>query len=308
MLSFDDDFAAAPAPPKAAAAHAGDHPRPGRRAASAAASSRASPCTTSTSRRRRCRTASAACALEDKRVINGAGRRQPARAVQVQVGVGQVPRRLRQPLDAARDQHAARHRAVEEPQRPDRRRAADRQAQPGLLRHRRLARRQQHRARHVSPHHRARVPPVPAAPGVRGGDPHARLPVHRREPRPRRGGDLQRVPRDQVDPRQGRVPDPVHQRADRPDLQDRHAGDRPGAPEEPDRLLLHHGRPVLLRRLRADPGDGPPEQDDRRVRAVPVHPARRVDALQFRHRPRQHDQDGEPAPVDDRVPRRDRAS
>ncbi len=71
-------------------------------------------------------------------------------------------------------------------------------------------RRQQHRARHVSPHHRARVPPVPPAPGVRGGDPHPCLPVHRREPRARRGRDLQRLPRDQVDPGQGRVPDPVH--------------------------------------------------------------------------------------------------
>ena len=31
-----------------------------------------------------------------------------------------------------------------------------------------------------------------------------------------------------VDPRQGRVPDPVHRHADRPGLQDRHAGGRPG--------------------------------------------------------------------------------
>ena len=71
-----------------------------------------------------------------------------------------------------------------------------------------------------------------------------------------------------------------------PDVQDRHAGSRPAAAEEPDRLRLHHGGALLLRRLRADPRDGPPEQDDRRVGAVPVHPARRVDALQFRHRPR----------------------
>ena len=207
------------------------------------------------------------------------GRRQPARAVQVPLGVGEVPCRLRQPLDAARDQHAARHRAVEEPQRPDRRRAPHRQAQPGLLRHRRLARRQQHRARHLSPHHGARVPAVSAAAGVRGGDPHARVPVHHGEPGPQRSRDLQRLPRDQVDPRQGRLPDPVHQHADRSHLQDRHARGRPAAPEEPDRLQLHHGGPLLLRRLRADPGHGPPEQDDRRVRAVPVHPARRVDAL-----------------------------
>ena len=49
------------------------------------------------------------------------------------------------------------------------------------------------------------------------------------EPGPQRRRDLQRVPRDQVDPRQGRLPDPVHQRADRPDVQDRHAGSRPGS-------------------------------------------------------------------------------
>ena len=40
--------------------------------------------------------------------------------------------------------------------------------------------------------------------------------------------DLQRLPRDQVDPRQGRVPDPVHRHADQPAVQDRHAGGRPG--------------------------------------------------------------------------------
>ncbi len=39
---------------------------------------------------------------------------------------------------------------------------------------------------HLSPHHGARMPPVPAAPGVRRGDPHARLPVHRRIAGPRR--------------------------------------------------------------------------------------------------------------------------
>ena len=139
-------------------------------------------------------------------------RRQPAGAVQVQVGVGEVPRHLRQPLDAAGSQHVARHRDLEGSERPDRRRAPHRQAQPRLLRHRRFARRQQHRARHLSPHHGARVPPVPAAPGVRGGDPHPRLPVHRRVARPRRGRDLQRLPRGRVDPRQGRVPDPVHRR------------------------------------------------------------------------------------------------
>ncbi len=211
MLSFDDDFVPA-AQPRAAPADAGDDSRAGgrqHRERHPVARARARP-------RRR-------AAGDGERLPPRAhrgqarhqrpGRRQPARAVQVPLGVGQVPRRLRQPLDAAGSEHAARHRAVEEPERADRRRAPDRQAQPRLLRHRRFARRQQHRARHVSPHLGARVPPVPAAPGVRGGDPHARLPVHRREPGPRRGGDLQRLPRDQVDPRQGRVPDPVHRRA-----------------------------------------------------------------------------------------------
>ena len=75
---------------------------------------------------------------------------------------------------------------VEGPERPDRGRAPHRQAQPRLLRHRRFARRQQHRAGHLPPHHRARVPPVPAAPGVRRSDPHPRLPVHRRVARPGR--------------------------------------------------------------------------------------------------------------------------
>ena len=241
--------------------------------------------------------------LEDKRVINGQADVNQLVPVQVQVGVGQVPRGLREPLDAARDQHAARHRAVEEPGRTHRRRAADRQAQPRLLRHRGQPRRQQHRARHLPAHHRAGVPPVPAAAGVRGGDPHPRLPVHRREPGAGRGRDLQRLPRDLVDPRQGRVPDPVHRGADQPGVQDRHRRGRPAAPEEPDRLRLHHGGPVLLRRLRADPRDGSAEQDDRQLRAVPVHPARRVDALQLRHRPHQHDQAREPAAVDGRSSR-----
>jgi hypothetical protein len=90
-----------------------------------------------------------------------------------------------------------------------------------------------------------------------------------------------------VDPRQGRVPDPVHRRDHGPALPHRHARERPDAAEEPDRLRLPDGGPVLLRRLHADPGARPPEQDDRCGRAVPVHPARRVDALQLRHRPHQ---------------------
>ncbi len=97
---------------------------------------------------------------------------------------------------------------------------------------------------------------------------------------PGRKRDLQRLQRGDVDPQQGPVPDPLHRHADRPALQDRHAGGRPEAAEIADRVRLPDGRPVLLRRLHADPGAGPAEQDDRRRRAVPIHPARRVHALQ----------------------------
>ena len=129
--------------------------------------------------------------------------REPARPLQIQMGVGEIPRRLRQPLDAAGSEHEPRHRAVERPHRAHRRRAPSGQAQPRLLRHRRFAGRQQHRARHLSPHHRARVPPVPAAPGVRRGHPHPRLPVHRRKPGPGRRRNLQRLSRSRQHPRQG---------------------------------------------------------------------------------------------------------
>ncbi len=259
MLNFDDDLGPCPAA-AAGAGHARDDPCAGSRRDSFARTG-ARPRRRAAGDGQRLPPRAHGGQARHQRLV----RRQPAGAVQVPLGVGQVHRRLRQPLDAAGSEHAARHRAVEAPGRPDRRRAPDRQAQPRLLRHRRQPRRQQHRARHLSPHLGARVPAVPAAPGVRGGDPHARLPVHRREPGPRRSGDLQRLSRDQVDPRQGRVPDPVHRRAHQSALQDRHAGSRPGAAEEPDRVRLHHGRPLLLRRLRADPGDGPAEQDDGRL-------------------------------------------
>ena len=201
MLTFDDDVAPAPAPRLAPEP---DDPRAGRR----------DPRGTGTGARPRRRAAGDGERLPPRPARGQARhqrlvRRQPARPVQVPLGLGEVPGRLRQPLDAAGSEHAARYRALEEPERAHRRRAADRQAQPGLLRHRRQPGREQHRARHLSPHLGARVPAVPPAPGVRGGDPHACLPVHRGEPGPRPGRDLQRLPRDQVDPRQGRVPDPA---------------------------------------------------------------------------------------------------
>ena len=138
MLSFDDEFATAlPAPPSPETILRLSVGSSSRRHLSRLQLSREPVHDLDVEAQAMQTTASAACALEDKRVINAPVRRQPARPVQVQVGLGQVPRRLRQPLDAAGDQHAARHRAVEEPERADRRRAADRQAQPRLLRHRR---------------------------------------------------------------------------------------------------------------------------------------------------------------------------
>jgi ribonucleoside-diphosphate reductase beta chain len=83
--------------------------------------------------------------------------------------------------------------------------------------------------------------------------------------------------------------------------------ERPEAAEVADRVRVPDGRPVLLRRLHPDPRARAPEQDDRCGRAVPVHPARRVDALQLRHRPDQPDQGREPAPVECRVQGRNRA-
>ena len=59
----------------------------------------------------------------DKRIINGQTDVNQLVPFRVQVGLGEVPRHLREPLDAAGNQHEPRHRAVEGPERPDRRRA-----------------------------------------------------------------------------------------------------------------------------------------------------------------------------------------
>ena len=145
-----------------------------------------------------------------------AGGRQPAGAVQVQVGVGKVPRGVRQPLDAAGNQHEPRHRPVEGPERPDRGRAAPGEAQPGLLRDRRFAGGEQHRARAptaTSPRRsagstccarrsRRRSTPTPTSTSSRACDldegeifnAYHEIPSH---------------------PGQGRVPDPVHRHPDR---------------------------------------------------------------------------------------------
>ena len=49
------------------------------------------------------------------------------------MGVGEVPRHLRQSLDAAGSEHVARHRDLEGPERPERGRAPDRQANLGFF-------------------------------------------------------------------------------------------------------------------------------------------------------------------------------
>ena len=54
-------------------------------------------------------------------------------------------------------------------------RAAPHPLEPGLLLHRRVPDRQQHRARGLQPRHQPRGPPVPAAPGLRRGGAHRHL-------------------------------------------------------------------------------------------------------------------------------------
>ena len=64
---------------------------------------------------------------------------------------------------------------------------------------------------------------------------------------------------------EGRVPDPVHRHAIM-DPATSHTGTLETDQtllKSPDRVRLPDGRAVLLRRLHADPGAGPPEQDDR---------------------------------------------
>ena len=61
---------------------------------------------------------------------------------------------------------------------------------------------------------------------------------------------------------------------------------------------LPDGGAVFLRGVHPDPCAGSPEQNDRCLYPIPVHPSRRIDALQFRHRPDQSDQTGEPAALD----------
>ena len=121
-------------------------------------------------------------------------RSQPTSALQVRLGVEEVPRRLRQPLDAAGNQHGSRRAAMEV--RSDvGRRAPHRGAEPGVLLHRRLPCGQQPRVVRVQADHQPRVPPVPATPSVRGGHPHPRLPVLHRVAGDGRRFHLQHVPR-----------------------------------------------------------------------------------------------------------------
>jgi ribonucleoside-diphosphate reductase beta chain len=117
----------------------------------------------------------------DKRIINGADRRQPAGALQVQVGLGEVPGRtcanhwMPQEVNMSRDIALWKdpNGLTEDERRIVKRNlgffvTADSLAANNIV----LG-----TYRHITG---ARVPPVPAAPGLRGGDPHPRLPVHRR--------------------------------------------------------------------------------------------------------------------------------
>ncbi len=216
-------------------------------------------------------------------------RREPAPAAQIQMGVGEIPLRLQQSLDADRGLHAGRHRAVEVARRPDRGRAAHAEAQSRLLRRLGEPGRQQHRAGDLPPPHQSGMPAIPAAPGLRGGGAHPHLPVHRGKPRPRRGRTLQHVPRGALDHRQGGLGAQAHAEPRRPGVPDRHAGGRPVLPARPRRLLRRVRGNVVLHRLRADPLARPAQQDGRHRRAVPVHPARREHPSELRHRRDQPD-------------------
>ena len=250
-LSFDDDL---PSPTVPTARTHGC--RRSARKSPAASSRAASPCRTSDVEQAGHRIGSTArVRARGQARHQRLGRRQPARAVQVPLGVGQVSRpaapttgcRKRSTCSATSSCGRTRTGSTD-----DERLIVKRNL--GFFVTADQPRRQQHRARHLSPHHRARVPPVPAAPGVRGGDPHARLPVHRREPGPRRSRDLQRATTrssrssdkdDFLIPFIDALTDPMF---------------KTGTPEADQELLkslivfrLHHGGAVLLRRLRADP-------------------------------------------------------
>ena len=140
-------------------------------------------------------------------------RPESAGAVQVRLGLAEVSRRLREPLDAARDQHDGRHRVVENRRRSVRRRAPDRQAQPRVLLDRRFAGGEQPRARDLSADHESGVSPIPAATGLRRSDPHARLSVRDPVARHGRRRDLQHVPRGAGGGAQGVVGAEVHARS-----------------------------------------------------------------------------------------------
>ena len=163
---------------------------------------------------------------------------------------------------------------VEIARRPHRGRAPRRQAQSRLLRGLRKPRRQQHRAGDLPPSDQSGMPAVSAAAVLRGGRSHPHLPVHRREPRARRGRAVQHVPRGAVHYRQGGVGAEAHPASRRSRFQDRDAGGRPGVPARSRRLLRHLRGHVVLYGICADPLARPPQQDGRHRRAVSVHPAR----------------------------------
>ena len=150
---------------------------------------------------------------------------------------------------------------------PVRRRAPNRQAQSRLLLDRRFAGGQQSGAGDLSAGHEPGMPPVPAAPGVRGSDSHPRISIRDRIARHGRRRDLQHVPRGTRRLRakhRGRLK--YTRDLSDPTVHDRHHRNRQRSAAQPDRLLLRARRHLLLLRLHADPLHGPPQQDDRHRR------------------------------------------
>ena len=99
----------------------------------------------------------------------------------------------------------------------------------GLLLDRRVAHRQQHRARGLQPRHQPRGPPIPAAPGLRRGGPYRHLHLLLRHLGARPGRDLQHVQDDPVDRGEGRLRRRDHPERLRPDLHHRGHREHPAS-------------------------------------------------------------------------------
>jgi len=196
-------------------------------------------------------------ARRGQEIINRARRRQSARAVQVQMGVGEIPRRLRQSLDAAGNQHEPRHRPVEEAKglTEDERRVVKRNLGFFVT------------ADSLAQRTISFSAPIAISPaecrntfcGRRFEEAiHTHgLPVHRRELASGRGEVFNALPRI-PSIRTKTSSSSLHRHPDRPDLPDRHARGRPKAAAQPHRVAIVR-KSVLLRGLHPDSGAGSSE-------------------------------------------------